>query len=105
MPESVATPPGRLRRNRGSSAARGLPEFKERDDAVTAEADRIEPVVEEAMARQVRNAPELPADHSSPAIPRRMVDASGNEQGQKWLERLAEETASGEVASSFDVVG
>jgi hypothetical protein len=83
-----------------------LPEFKERDAAVVAaKAKRMAPVIEAAMARKVRSAPPLPDGYSFPAMPRRMVDASGNEQGKEWLERFAEETATGDAGSTFNLLG
>jgi alkanesulfonate monooxygenase SsuD/methylene tetrahydromethanopterin reductase-like flavin-dependent oxidoreductase (luciferase family) len=82
-----------------------MPEFKERDEAaVAAKAKRLEPVLEAAMARKERTAPELPEGYSFPAMPRRMVDATGNEQGKEWLERFAEETAVGGADSTFNLL-
>jgi len=83
-----------------------MPEFKERDEAaVAAKAKRLEPVIEAALARKERTAPSLPDGYSFPAMPRRMVDASGNQQGKEWLERFAEETATGDAGSTFNLLG
>ncbi len=83
-----------------------LPEFKERDEAATlAKAKRLEPVIDVALARKEREVPPLPDGYSFPAMPRRMVDASGNEQGKEWLERFADETASGDAGSTFNLLG
>jgi alkanesulfonate monooxygenase SsuD/methylene tetrahydromethanopterin reductase-like flavin-dependent oxidoreductase (luciferase family) len=83
-----------------------LPEFKERDEAaVAAKARRLEPVLEAAMARKERPNPALPDGYSFPAMPRRMVDAAGNEQGKAWLERFADSTATGDAGSTFDLLG
>jgi alkanesulfonate monooxygenase SsuD/methylene tetrahydromethanopterin reductase-like flavin-dependent oxidoreductase (luciferase family) len=83
-----------------------LPEFKERDEAaVVAKAKRLEPVIEAAMARKVRNAPPLPDGYSFPAMPRRIVDATGNQQGKRWLEEFAGSTATGDAGSTFNLLG
>ena len=83
-----------------------LPEFKERDAAfVAAKAKRLAPVVEAAMARKPRTAPPLPDGYSFPAMPRRMVDATGNEQGKEWLDRFAESSATGDAGSTFNLLG
>ncbi len=80
-----------------------LPEFKERDEAQSAaKAARLAPVVEAAMARKERTAPELPEGYSFPAMPRKMVDASGNDQAKEWLESFADDTATGDATSAFD---
>ena len=81
-----------------------LPEFKERDAAqVSAKAKRMEPIIEAALARKERNAPDLPEGYSFPAMPRKMVDASGNEQAKEWLEKFAESSATGDTAA-FDQI-
>jgi hypothetical protein len=80
-----------------------LPAVKERDEAhVTAKAKRMEPVIEAALARKERTAPSLPDGYSFPAMPRKMVDASGNEQAKEWLDKFAESSATGEATSAFD---
>jgi alkanesulfonate monooxygenase SsuD/methylene tetrahydromethanopterin reductase-like flavin-dependent oxidoreductase (luciferase family) len=80
-----------------------LPEFKERDAAhVEAKAARLAPVIEAAMARKEHDAPELPEGYSFPAMPRKMVDASGNEQAKEWLDKFAESSAVGDSTSAFD---
>jgi alkanesulfonate monooxygenase SsuD/methylene tetrahydromethanopterin reductase-like flavin-dependent oxidoreductase (luciferase family) len=81
-----------------------LPEFKERDPAhVTAKAARLEPIIAAALARKEPTAPPLPEGYSFPAMPRRMVDASGNAEGRAWLERFAESSAVGDAASAFQL--
>ena len=82
-----------------------LPEFKERDDAqVRAKAARMAPAIEAAMARKERTAPALPAGFSFPAMPRAMVEASGNEQAKAWLDEFAEASAAGsDAASAFQL--
>jgi alkanesulfonate monooxygenase SsuD/methylene tetrahydromethanopterin reductase-like flavin-dependent oxidoreductase (luciferase family) len=80
-----------------------LPPFKERDEAlVAAKAKRMEPIVEAALARKERTAPDLPEGYSFPAMPRRMVDASGNEQAKAWLDRLADASAVGDATSAMN---
>jgi len=82
---------------------RVLPEFKERDEAhVAAKAARMAPIIDAAMARKERTAPELPEGYSFPAMPRKMVDASGNEQAKEWLDKFAESSATGEATSAFE---
>jgi alkanesulfonate monooxygenase SsuD/methylene tetrahydromethanopterin reductase-like flavin-dependent oxidoreductase (luciferase family) len=82
-----------------------LPEFKERDAAhVAAKATRMAPIIEAAMARKEPSAPELPAGYSFPAMPRKMVDASGNEQAKEWLDKFAESSAVGDATSAFDQI-
>ena len=81
-----------------------LPEFKERDAAhVAAKAARLAPAIEAAMARKERTAPPLPEGYSFPAMPRRMVDASGNEQAKEWLDKFAESSAAGDATSAFQL--
>jgi alkanesulfonate monooxygenase SsuD/methylene tetrahydromethanopterin reductase-like flavin-dependent oxidoreductase (luciferase family) len=81
-----------------------LPEFKERDAAqVTAKATRMEPIIEAAMARKVRTAPDLPDGYHFPAMPRKMVDDSGSKEGKEWLEKFAESSATGEALSGFQI--
>ena len=82
-----------------------LPEFKERDDAqVRAKAARLAPAIDAAMARKERDNPDLPDGYSFPAMPRAMVDASGNQQAKEWLEKFAEDSAAGsDAASAFQL--
>ena len=81
-----------------------MPEFKERDEAaVTAKAKRLEPVIEAAMARKVRDEPALPDGYSFPAMPKRMM--AGNAEGERWLERFAAERAAGEVDTTLGILG
>src|SRR5437868_4966376 len=81
-----------------------LPEFKERDEAfVTAKTKRLEPIVDAAMARQVDDAPPLPEGYSFPAIPRRVM--KGNEAGEQWLEKFADDRASGNRDEALGIIG
>jgi alkanesulfonate monooxygenase SsuD/methylene tetrahydromethanopterin reductase-like flavin-dependent oxidoreductase (luciferase family) len=83
-----------------------MPEFKERDEAtVKAKGERLAPVIEQAMARRVDDAPPLPDGYSFPAIPRRMVEASDNEEGRKWLERFADDRAAGIRDTNAGIAG
>jgi alkanesulfonate monooxygenase SsuD/methylene tetrahydromethanopterin reductase-like flavin-dependent oxidoreductase (luciferase family) len=82
-----------------------LPEFKERDAAhVTAKAARLAPVIDAALARKEQLAPVLPEGYSFPAMPRKMVDASGNDQAKEWLDKFAESSAVGDSTSAFDQI-
>jgi hypothetical protein len=81
-----------------------LPEFKERDEAfVTAKTKRLEPIVDAAMARKVDDAPPLPEGYSFPAIPRRVM--KGNEAGEQWLEKFADDRASGNRDEALGIIG
>jgi alkanesulfonate monooxygenase SsuD/methylene tetrahydromethanopterin reductase-like flavin-dependent oxidoreductase (luciferase family) len=81
-----------------------LPEFKDRDDAqVAAKNARLAPAIDAALARKERTAPPLPDGYSFPAMPRRMVDQSGSEEGKEWLERFAESSATGDATSAFQL--
>ena len=81
-----------------------LPEFAERDGAAQrAKAKRLEPLVEQAMARKpADDHPPLPApDYAFPAIPRAIADRSGSDDFHTWLDRVAEERATGRDELSF----
>jgi alkanesulfonate monooxygenase SsuD/methylene tetrahydromethanopterin reductase-like flavin-dependent oxidoreductase (luciferase family) len=83
-----------------------LPEFKERDGAATAaKAERLAPVVEAALARRVEPEGLMPDDYCFPAIPRRMVDASGNAEAKQWLEQIAEDRALGKRDATLGIAG
>jgi alkanesulfonate monooxygenase SsuD/methylene tetrahydromethanopterin reductase-like flavin-dependent oxidoreductase (luciferase family) len=83
-----------------------LPEFKERDEAITkAKAERLAPVVEAALARRTEPEGLMPEGYCFPAIPRRMVDESGNPDARKWLEQIAEDRAHGKRDPSFGIAG
>jgi alkanesulfonate monooxygenase SsuD/methylene tetrahydromethanopterin reductase-like flavin-dependent oxidoreductase (luciferase family) len=81
-----------------------LPEFAERDGAAQrAKAKRLEPLVEQAMARKpADDHPPLPApDYAFPAIPRAIADRSGSDDFHTWLDQVAEERATGRDELSF----
>ena len=83
-----------------------LPEFKERDDAQwQAKLKRLEPILEQAMARKADDAPKMPEDFSMPALPLQMVNAAGNEQGKKWLQEFADQRAKGERDEALGIIG
>jgi alkanesulfonate monooxygenase SsuD/methylene tetrahydromethanopterin reductase-like flavin-dependent oxidoreductase (luciferase family) len=83
-----------------------LPEFKERDEAAVAKkAKRLEPVIEQAMARKVDNAPPMPADYTMKAIPKAMIDAAQNEEGKKFLEKFAQDRAEGKRDEALGIIG
>jgi alkanesulfonate monooxygenase SsuD/methylene tetrahydromethanopterin reductase-like flavin-dependent oxidoreductase (luciferase family) len=83
-----------------------LPEFKERDEAATkAKAERLAPVVEAALARRTEPEGLMPEGYCFPAIPRRMVDASGNAEAKKWLEQIAEDRALGKRDATLGIAG
>jgi alkanesulfonate monooxygenase SsuD/methylene tetrahydromethanopterin reductase-like flavin-dependent oxidoreductase (luciferase family) len=73
-----------------------LPEFMERDEKnAAATAKRKELVAEQAMARKVDDAPKLPDGYAFPAMPKKMADASGNDQMKEMFEKLANDRAAG----------
>jgi alkanesulfonate monooxygenase SsuD/methylene tetrahydromethanopterin reductase-like flavin-dependent oxidoreductase (luciferase family) len=83
-----------------------LPEFKERDPAIAAaKRKRLAPAIEQAMARRVDTAPDLPDGFSIPAIPKRMIELADNEEGRKFLETVADEQAVGSDDSTRDLLG
>ncbi|MEQ1788699.1 MAG: hypothetical protein ABL966_16730, partial [Acidimicrobiales bacterium] len=78
--------------------------FKERDAAhVAAKAKRMAPIVDAAMARKERHAPDLPDGYHFPAMPRKMVDAAGSKEGKEWLDKFAESSATGDATSAFQL--
>ena len=83
-----------------------LPEFKERDAAhVAAKAKRLEPVIEAAHGPQgARRARRCPRATRFPAMPRKMVDASGNEQAKEWLEQVRRVLRHRRRTSAFDQI-
>jgi alkanesulfonate monooxygenase SsuD/methylene tetrahydromethanopterin reductase-like flavin-dependent oxidoreductase (luciferase family) len=81
-----------------------LPEFKERDErAARDKSRRLEPVIEQVMARKPpSDHPPLPsADYEFPAIPRAIADRSGSDDFHAWLDKFAEQSASGEPNNEF----
>jgi hypothetical protein len=70
-----------------------LPEFKERDEKQRAQkAARLAPVVDAALARKERKAPQMPAGFHVPAVMKDMMKAIG---GDELLKRIQEESAIG----------
>jgi alkanesulfonate monooxygenase SsuD/methylene tetrahydromethanopterin reductase-like flavin-dependent oxidoreductase (luciferase family) len=79
-----------------------LPEFVERDEAASAaKAARWAPLIDQAMARKLEQAPPMPADYVMKAIPRQLIDASQNEPARTWLEGLADKQAAGMFDAEF----
>jgi alkanesulfonate monooxygenase SsuD/methylene tetrahydromethanopterin reductase-like flavin-dependent oxidoreductase (luciferase family) len=79
-----------------------LPEFAERDGAAEkAKRARFEPVVEQALARRVRNDPVMDPAYTMQAIPKQMVEAVDSEPAREWLESLADKQAAGVVDEEF----
>jgi hypothetical protein len=73
-----------------------LPEFVERDElASRAKAARWEPIIEQALARRLRDDPQMPVDYVMRAIPKQMVAAMESEPAEEWLESLADKQAAG----------
>jgi hypothetical protein len=84
-----------------------LPEFAERDEKLSADkAKRMEPIVEKVMARRVEDAPPLPTpDYAFPAMPRRMADATGNQEFKEMLDKVANDRAAGVRDASAGITG
>jgi alkanesulfonate monooxygenase SsuD/methylene tetrahydromethanopterin reductase-like flavin-dependent oxidoreductase (luciferase family) len=85
-----------------------LPEFAERDEErQRKKAQRLEPVLEAAQARKpAGDHPPLPSpDYAFPAIPRAIADRSGSDDFHAWLDRVAEERATGREELGFPQLG
>jgi hypothetical protein len=76
-----------------------MPEFAERDEAARkAKAERFAPIIEAAFARKAATEPALPAmpeGYALKAYPKAMADKAGDEQGQEFMDRLADHQAAG----------
>ncbi len=80
-----------------------MPEFAERDEAHQIEkARRYEPIIAAAMARKVDDAPAMPDGYTMKAIPKKMIEMAANEQGEQWLEKLADTQATGKRDETFE---
>jgi len=83
-----------------------MPEFKEREPAYRdRKAQKVGPLIEAAMARKGDDAPRLPEGYSFPAMPKAMMKAAGNKEGEEWLEKFADERASGKQDSTLGILG
>ncbi len=83
-----------------------LPEFKERDEAqVAKKMKRLQPIIDQAMARKVDDVPQMPKDYSMKAIPKAMIDAAQNEEGKKFLEKFAQDRAEGKRDEALGIIG
>jgi len=83
-----------------------LPEFKERDERLVAEkAKRLEPVIDQVMARKVDDTPAMPDDYVMRAIPKQMIAAAGNKEAEEFLERFADARAAGDRDADLGILG
>ena len=84
-----------------------LPEFKERDEAAGGgQGQAPRPRHRGGHGPQgAHRARRCPTATRFPAMPRQMVDASGNEQGKEWLEHFADSTATGDASDTFNLLG
>jgi alkanesulfonate monooxygenase SsuD/methylene tetrahydromethanopterin reductase-like flavin-dependent oxidoreductase (luciferase family) len=84
-----------------------LPEFAERDPALTAtKAERLAPLVETALARRAdAEEPRELGDYAFPAIPRQWADASGSVEMLEWLDRFADDRAAGRRDPNAGIAG
>lgn len=79
-----------------------LPEFAERDGARAAQkAERLAPVIEEALRRRPPSAPPMPEDYVMKAIPKQMVDQVADDGATKWMQDLADKQAAGAMDEEF----
>ncbi len=79
-----------------------LPEFLDRDEvAAKAKAARLEPIVEQALARRIRDEPVMDPGYTIQAIPKQMVEAVDSQPAREWLESLADKQAAGVVDEEF----
>ncbi len=79
-----------------------LPEFAERDEAQQrAKAQRLEPVVEQVMARKPESDhPPLPSsDYAYPAFPRALADRFGNDDFHKMLDQVGDAASEGNMTT------
>jgi alkanesulfonate monooxygenase SsuD/methylene tetrahydromethanopterin reductase-like flavin-dependent oxidoreductase (luciferase family) len=83
-----------------------MPEFKEREPKRREEKmNRLQPILDAAMARKVDNAPKLPDGFSFPAMPKAMMRKAGNKEGEEMLEKFAEQRASGNRDATLGILG
>lgn len=83
-----------------------LPAFKERDEKRQKEKEqRLAPVIDEVMARRERPDGTMPEDYVIRAIPKQMVEATGNEEGRKFIEKFAEDRAAGKRDEQLGILG
>jgi hypothetical protein len=79
-----------------------LPEFVARDEAASAaKAEKWAPIIEQALARKLHNAPPMPEGYVMKALPKQMVDAAKSAPAQQWLDELADKQAAGVVDAEF----
>ena len=79
-----------------------LPEFKDRQEkAERAKAERLAPVLETVMARKpAADHPPLPTpDYAFPAIPRAEADRAGADDFHRFLDKVAEDAAGGDLGA------
>ena len=79
-----------------------LPEFEARDGAAGKEkAARLAEVVEQALARRLRDDPVMDPAYTMQAIPKQMVEAVDSQPAREWLDSLADKQAAGVVDEEF----
>jgi alkanesulfonate monooxygenase SsuD/methylene tetrahydromethanopterin reductase-like flavin-dependent oxidoreductase (luciferase family) len=84
-----------------------LPEFLDnKDKANQLKAQKVAPIIDAAMSRKIDDAPALPTpDYSFPAMPKKMAEASGNEQFQQMLKKIADDRAAGRRDPAAGILG
>jgi hypothetical protein len=79
-----------------------LPEFEVRDGAAEKEkAARLAKVIEQALARRLRDDPVMDPAYTMQAIPKQMVEAVDSQPAREWLDSLADKQAAGVVDEEF----
>ncbi len=83
-----------------------LPEFAERDDEhQRRKHERLAPAMEAAMARKVRDEPELPAGYSITAIPRQLASLAEMPIDDETLDDMADKRALGVRDPRLGILG
>ncbi|HEY7439899.1 MAG TPA: LLM class flavin-dependent oxidoreductase [Acidimicrobiia bacterium] len=85
-----------------------LPEFRDRRDKLERDkATRLAPVIDKVMARKpAEDHPPLPTDdYAFPAIPRAIADRMDSDDFHSWLDKFAEDAASGESSELNTLLG
>jgi alkanesulfonate monooxygenase SsuD/methylene tetrahydromethanopterin reductase-like flavin-dependent oxidoreductase (luciferase family) len=84
-----------------------MPEFAERDEAHrAAKAARFAPHIDAALGRRAAGGgadpPPMPEGYTMKAIPKALIDAAESDQGQQWMDSLADKQATGARDDGFE---
>ncbi|MDH5671777.1 MAG: LLM class flavin-dependent oxidoreductase [Myxococcales bacterium] len=76
-----------------------MPEFKERDEKLVAKKrERLQPILDKAMARRIDNAPKMPENYTITPMVRRMMESR---MGEEAVEKLQKAQATGAGGGAF----